>query len=186
MRLETSFLPSAIDGDAIGDELPAVTEGLSASPDLDFFANPDAVWALAEAHRLAYGHLFNPAFASGPSPCRLRHPLFNQRHSRAKRPSSIHCPISGWPYTSVCFSSSHLSDVPPFRERLLRLSPSADFCTAVREPHCPLSSLSGNTVQTSRGKTASLHRAPAGFTALALDGYGLRDLMLTRPASSAS
>ena len=65
-------------------------------------------------------------------------------------------------------------------------TPSADFCTAVREPHCPLSSLSGNTVQTSRGKTASLHRAPAGFTALALDGYGLRDLMLTRPASSAS
>ena len=41
-------------------------------------------------------------------------------------------------------------------------------------------------VQTSRGRTASLHRAPAGFTALALDGYGLRDLMLTRPANSAS
>ena len=41
-------------------------------------------------------------------------------------------------------------------------------------------------VQTSRGRTASLHRAPAGFTALALDGYGLRDLMLTRPANSDS
>ena len=41
-------------------------------------------------------------------------------------------------------------------------------------------------MQTSRGRTASLHRTPAGFTALALDGYGLRDLMLTRPANSAS
>ena len=29
---------------------------------------------------------------------------------------------------------------------------------------------------------ASFHRALAGFTALALDGYGLRDLVLTRPA----
>ncbi len=65
-------------------------------------------------------------------------------------------------------------------------TPSADFSTTVREPHSPLSPLSGNTIQTSRGKTASLHPAPAGFTALAIDGYGLRDLMLTRPASSAS
>ena len=33
-------------------------------PSLDFSANPDTVWALAEAHRLGYGHLVNPAFAS--------------------------------------------------------------------------------------------------------------------------
>ena len=69
-------IESSIDGDAIGDELPAVNGGLSISPDLDFSANPDAVWALAEAHRLAYGHLFNPAFASETS---LIDPLPHQR-----------------------------------------------------------------------------------------------------------
>ena len=37
-------IESSIDGDAIGDELPAVNGGLSISPDLDFSANPDAVW----------------------------------------------------------------------------------------------------------------------------------------------
>ena len=36
----------------------------SAAPTLDFAANPDAVLAVAEAHRLAFGHQFNPAFAS--------------------------------------------------------------------------------------------------------------------------
>ena len=34
---------------------------------LDFSAAPEVVSALAEAHRLAYGHLFNPAFASETS-----------------------------------------------------------------------------------------------------------------------
>ena len=59
---------------------------------------------------------------SGPLPKPIDSPMgiYSIRHSRAKRPSSIHCPISGWPYTSICFSSSHLSDVPPFRERPLR------------------------------------------------------------------
>ena len=33
-------------------------------PTLDFAGNPDAVSAVAEAHRLAFGHQFNPAFAS--------------------------------------------------------------------------------------------------------------------------
>ncbi len=51
-----------------------------------------------------------------------------------------------------------------------------------RPPQSPF----GDTAQTSRGKTVSLHRALAGFTALALDGYGLRDLVLTRPTSPAS
>ena len=36
----------------------------SAAPALDFAGNPDAVLAVAEAHRLAFGHQFNPAFAS--------------------------------------------------------------------------------------------------------------------------
>ena len=33
-------------------------------PPLDFSGNPDALLAVAEAHRLAFGHQFNPAFAS--------------------------------------------------------------------------------------------------------------------------
>ena len=33
-------------------------------PALDFAGNPDAILALAEAHRLAFGHQFNPTFAS--------------------------------------------------------------------------------------------------------------------------
>ena len=37
-----------------------------------------------------------------------------------------------------------------------------------------------------RGKHRRLRRTPAGFTALALDGYGLRDLLPARPASPAS
>ena len=36
----------------------------SAAPALDFAGNPDAVLAVAEAQRLAFGHQFNPAFAS--------------------------------------------------------------------------------------------------------------------------
>ena len=40
---------------------------------MDFAADPNAVAAVAEAHRLAYGHLFNPAFATET------HPLAHQR-----------------------------------------------------------------------------------------------------------
>ena len=43
---------------------------------LDFSADPEVVSALAEAHRLAYGHLFNPTFASETS---LIDPLPHQR-----------------------------------------------------------------------------------------------------------
>ena len=59
-----------------GEATVASDTGPSTLPDLDFSANPDAVWALAEAHRLAYGHLFNPAFASETS---LIDPLPHQR-----------------------------------------------------------------------------------------------------------
>ena len=34
---------------------------------MDFSANPDVVSAVAEAHRLSYGHLFNSAFATETS-----------------------------------------------------------------------------------------------------------------------
>ncbi len=51
-------------------------EGPSAPPGLDFSADPNAVSAVAEAHRLAYGHLFNSAFATETS---LIDPLPHQR-----------------------------------------------------------------------------------------------------------
>ena len=46
------------------------------APSMDFAADPHAVSAVAEAHRLAYGHLFNPAFATETS---LIDPLPHQR-----------------------------------------------------------------------------------------------------------
>jgi len=57
-------------------EQPAAYDASQAPPSLDFAADPDAVAAVAEAHRLAYGHLFNPAFATETS---LIHPLPHQR-----------------------------------------------------------------------------------------------------------
>ena len=59
--------------------------------------------------------------------------------------------------------------------------PSADFCAAVTGLADPLSPGLPDTAQTSRGKTDRLHRIPAGFTAPALDGCGLRDHALARP-----
>ena len=49
-----------------GEELHPLAH-VGASNSLDFSAAPEVVSALAEAHRLAYGHLFNPAFASETS-----------------------------------------------------------------------------------------------------------------------
>lgn len=46
------------------------------APSMDFAADPNTVSAVAEAHRLAYGHLFNPAFATETS---LIDPLPHQR-----------------------------------------------------------------------------------------------------------
>ena len=43
-----------------------------------------------------------------------------------------------------------------------------------------------DTAQISWGKSRSLPRTPAGFTALALDGYGLRDFLPARPTNAAS
>jgi len=43
-----------------------------------------------------------------------------------------------------------------------------------------------DTVQISWGKPRSFPRSPAGFTAMALDGYGLCDFLPARPTISAS
>ena len=48
-------------------EEPAAYDASSPPPSMDFAADPQAVAAVAEAHRLAYGHLFNPAFATETS-----------------------------------------------------------------------------------------------------------------------
>ena len=67
-------LESSVDGAApdlsTSDNSPPVEHGL------DFSADPDAVSAVAEAHRLAFGHLFNSAFATETS---LIDPLPHQR-----------------------------------------------------------------------------------------------------------
>ena len=60
----------------VPEEALAADEGLVAPPSMDFSADPDAVSAVAEAHRLAYGHLFNSAFAAETS---LIDPLPHQR-----------------------------------------------------------------------------------------------------------
>ena len=54
----------------------AVAAGSTPAPALDFTARPAVVAAVAEATRLSYGHLFNPAFATEVS---LIDPLPHQR-----------------------------------------------------------------------------------------------------------
>lgn len=59
-----------------GIEKPNPIANAGASPSLEFSASPEVVSVIAEAHRLAYGHLFNPTFASETS---LIDPLPHQR-----------------------------------------------------------------------------------------------------------
>ena len=58
--------------------------------------------------------------------------------------------------------------------------------SALRSGRLTTSSVPKDTVQISRSKPDSLHRTPAGFTVLALDGYGLCDILPARPTSTAS
>ena len=65
--------------ESLGSAAPDSTthaDSPSSSHVLDFSADPEAVSALAEAHRLTYGHLFNSAFATETS---LIDPLPHQR-----------------------------------------------------------------------------------------------------------
>src|SRR5450631_2264898 len=64
--------------------------------------------------------------------------------------------------------------------------PSADSCAPVRSPCGSLSSDHRNVTQASLGKLDRLPRSPAGSTALAFDGCGLRDSSPARPARDAS
>ena len=63
-------------GLASADPQPEASAARSAAPALDFTARPDVVAAVAEATRLSYGHLSNPAFATEVS---LIDPLPHQR-----------------------------------------------------------------------------------------------------------
>ena len=67
-------LESSVDGAA--PDLATPADSTPSSHVLDFSADSDAVSALAEAHRLTYGHLFNLAFATETS---LIDPLPHQR-----------------------------------------------------------------------------------------------------------
>ena len=67
-------LESSLDGAAL--DLSHTGDCTGPGRALDFSADPDAVSALAEAHRLTYGHLFNSAFATETS---LIDPLPHQR-----------------------------------------------------------------------------------------------------------
>ena len=53
--------------EALEDVQDVSDEELATPPSLDFASDPNAVSAVAEAHRLAYGYLFNPAFATETS-----------------------------------------------------------------------------------------------------------------------
>jgi hypothetical protein len=64
--------------------------------------------------------------------------------------------------------------------------PSADFCAGFSEPYGPLSPDFEAATQISWGKFNCFRRTPAGYTAMVLDGYGLRDGQPTRPTITAS
>src|SRR5438874_9851387 len=84
--------------------------------------------------------------------------------------------------------STSLTDVTfgrPFLGRMVGL-----LCplltSALRSDRLTASSVPKDTMQISRSKPDSLHRTPAGFTVLAIDGYGLCDILPARPTSAAS
>ena len=58
--------------------------------------------------------------------------------------------------------------------------------SASRSERLAASSVPKDTMQISRSKSDSLHRTPAGFTVLAIDGDGLRECLPARPTSAAS
>ena len=69
-------LEASLGSSLLADQSPPYVASSSAAPSLNFAADPEAVAALVEAHRLTYGHLFNAAFATETS---LIDPLPHQR-----------------------------------------------------------------------------------------------------------
>jgi SNF2 family DNA or RNA helicase/DNA-binding XRE family transcriptional regulator len=60
-------LEKSLDSSTITEKSRSYAPSSSAAPSLNFAADPEAVAALVEAHRLTYGHLFNSAFATETS-----------------------------------------------------------------------------------------------------------------------
>ncbi len=80
------------------------------------------------------------------------------------------------------------SPLPPFRPSASGAGLLCPLLTsAPRSGRLATPSVPKDTMQTSSWVSSGVcRRAPAGFTALALDGYGLRDLLPARPAKPAS
>src|SRR6201987_6177551 len=81
-------------------------------------------------------------------------------------------------------STPHRGTVQAFGQRAGLICPL--LTSALRSGRPTASSVPRDTVQISRSKPDSLHRTPAGFTVLALDGNGLCDILPARPPSAAS
>src|ERR1039458_6582534 len=75
----------------------------------------------------------------------------------------------------------------PFHRSGLRRSALRLICPLLTSPprSRTLPSAQSKNSDTSRGKTDRLRRTPAGFTTPVLDGRGLRDQLLARPAGQA-
>ena len=69
-------LEDSLDASMLTEKSPSYAPSSPVKPGLNFAADPEAVAALVEAHRLTYGHLFNAAFATETS---LIDPLPHQR-----------------------------------------------------------------------------------------------------------
>src|SRR5260370_29511589 len=89
------------------------------------------------------------------------------------------------PFPSTPYSGTVRAFGRPFLERKAGL-----LCplltSAPRSGRLTTSSVPKDTAQISRSKPDSLHRTPAGFTVLPLDGYGLCDILPARPTSTSS
>ena len=116
----------------------------------------------------------------GFGPCPARSLGFTLRSWRASRTLPEFCRMAA----ARCMSLLSTSTVQAFGRRAGLLCPL--LTSASRSGRLTTSSVPRDTMQISRGKPGVLHRAPAGFTALALDGYGLCDFLPARPASPAS
>ena len=79
-----------------------------------------------------------------------------------------------FPARPICCSAFRLWSASLALPTAWPTMPSADFCAAVGSPLGFPSSETRNTTQTSPGKFDRLPRTPAGSTALAIDGLGLR------------
>jgi hypothetical protein len=64
--------------------------------------------------------------------------------------------------------------------------PSADFCTAVKEPHGPLSLATETWCRSPEVSLTTFTAHPPDLQPQALDGYGLRDQLSARPTWAAS